>query len=136
MVSTLVSHLSGRILQTFPRRIRTSKTPDADKSQHEQNDPLKVEENRVNQDLVGRDRRKLLWEQESWAEMRGEAMNSILNYFGSINPGSIGWCVGTPYYKERKGRDGMKAFNCEPEFPIMEQIPWMDKNVSASDFCK
>jgi len=136
MVSTLVSHLSGRILQTFPRRIRTSKIPDADESQYEQNGPLKVEENRVNQDLVGRDRRKLLWEQESWAEMRGEAMNSILNYFGSINPGSIGWCVGTPYYKERKGRDGMKAFNCEPEFPIIEQIPWMDKNVSASDFCK
>jgi len=136
MVSTLVSHLSGRVLRTFPRRIRNGT-----KRRLRQNGTRRtevVEEGAADQQLLdddGQRRRRLLWQQENWAKMREEALNSIVNYFGSVNPGSVGWCVGTQY-EVRKEIRGKVSFNCNPEFPVMEQIPWIDEEGSGYDHCQ
>lgn len=145
-ISTLVSHLSGKPLRTFPRQfkknkrrnlsdvedISSSKVSDKKEQHNKHEESLQHAANdNVHQDQK---RRKLLWQQKDWGNMREEAINSILGYFGSINPGSVGWCAGTEYEKPAKGKGNMR-FNCVPEFPEADMIPWMHKGGLGYDEC-
>jgi len=120
-ISALVSHLNGKAIRTFSRKLQPSK-----------NRRLKASVD-INT-LVDNDqsvRRRLLWQQKDWGKMREEAINSIIGYFGSMNPGSVGWCAGTQYQmKNRKG-----VYTCVPEFPTFEMVPWMHKGGLGNDQC-
>eukprot|EP00558_Chaetoceros_sp_UNC1202_P010656 CAMPEP_0197236904 /NCGR_PEP_ID=MMETSP1429-20130617/3886_1 /TAXON_ID=49237 /ORGANISM="Chaetoceros sp., Strain UNC1202" /LENGTH=230 /DNA_ID=CAMNT_0042695797 /DNA_START=78 /DNA_END=770 /DNA_ORIENTATION=- len=111
-MSTLVSHLSGKPLRTFPRNVQESEEKPAE-------------------DKVPR--RKLLWQQKNWGNMREEAINSVLGYFGSVNPGSVGWCAGTDIEVSDKSKGNMR-FKCK-EYPTMDIIPWLQEGQHGYDEC-
>lgn len=126
-ISTLVSHLSGKPLRTFPRFIK--------ESEHRKLSELNAEDSELDeQSNPNQGRRRLLWQQKDWGNMREEAINSIVGYFGSINSGSVGWCVGTEYQQVATGKGNMR-FNCEPEFPSLDQIPWLNPGGLGYDQC-
>lgn len=138
-ISTLVSHLSGKPIRTFPRYFKEKKRRLDDYS--DMNEEEEVTSNEISSDdtlmpvPAEQSRRKLLWQQKDWGNMREEAINSILGYFGSINPGSVGWCAGTKYEKPAKGRGNM-VFDCDPEFPEgLHMIPWLNEGGLGYDEC-
>jgi hypothetical protein len=129
-ISTLVSHLVGKPLRTFPRNIAQ---PKEDANRRRLGDSfqkgLAGEDN--NTDMVHEDmpRRRLLWQQKDWGNMREEAIDSIVGYFGSINPGSVGWCAGTEHQIEGKGRGNMRydCISAKNPPPQLKLIPWMNE---------
>ena len=65
-----------------------------------------------------------------WAELRTEAVNALVRYFGSINSGSIGWCPrSSEYYDVRK--DG----RCWPVMAKQGMLPWMNPDGTPKDTC-
>lgn len=140
-ISTLVSHLSGKPLRTFPRQFREAKKRRnlMDETEGEASSYLEsyemYEQQHARQHNNHERRRKLLWQQKDWGNMREEAINSILGYFGSINPGSVGWCAASEYEKPAKGKGNMR-FDCDPEFPSsLDMIPWMHEGGLGYDEC-
>jgi len=136
-VSTLVSHLTGRAPRTFAKDIVASskRRLSADimsftsdqfyKSADDDDDSI--------QDLhADQLHRRLLWKQKNWGNMREEAINSIVGYFGSIHPGTVGWCAGTEHMKP--GRRGVH-FVCQPEKPSLDLIPWLKKGGTGHSQC-
>jgi hypothetical protein len=107
---------------------------------HKSND--KSEEEDVDENEYSKDdmelkshRRRLLWQQKDWGNMREEAIGSIVGYFGSINPGSVGWCAGTQYQEKAEGKGNMR-YNCFNEKPPdVSQIPWMNEGGIGYDEC-
>ncbi|KAL9183559.1 hypothetical protein ACHAXT_004415 [Thalassiosira profunda] len=77
--------------------------------------------------------RRLLWKQKNWGGMREEAINSILGYFGSIHPGTVGWCAGTPHMRDNNR--GV-PYVCHPEKPTLDLIPWLNEGGIGSTQCK
>lgn len=157
VISTIVSHLSGKGLRAFPRIVFGDEKKEVlgnmsyrvlnqfEDSRYNSivNDHIKkIFENHNKHALYSYDeelisnfsgtvQRILLWQQQNWAKMREEAINSIIGYFGSINPGSVGWCMGTD--SQRKG--GTMLYDCKPEFPHYKKIPWIRKGGLGSDSC-
>jgi hypothetical protein len=137
MISTLVSHLSGKPLRTFPRKIsrkKDNKRRLLDTSQTEFKDEKTIIDT-MDEDLLAR--RRLMWQQKDWGKMREEAINSIVGYFGSINPGSVGWCAGTEHQSNGRGKGNMR-FDCisasNPP-PQLSQIPWMNEGGLGYNEC-
>ena len=64
--------------------------------------------------------------------MREQAINSIVGYFGSIHPGTVGWCVGTELMK--KNNRGV-PYVCRPEKPGLDLIPWSKKGGIGQSQC-
>jgi hypothetical protein len=65
-----------------------------------------------------------------WAELRTEAVNALVRYFGSINSGSIGWCPqDSEYYKPQK--DG----RCDPVMARQGWLPWMNEDGTPKNTC-
>ena len=142
-VSTLIAHLSGRAPRTFPREVATE---DDRRRLDEDSDiiiskPTKsIQRNNSNSSRIHRlqspppnqSHRRLLWKQKGWGGMREEAINSILGYFGSIHPGTVGWCAGTEYM--RSNNRGV-PFVCHPEKPSLGLIPWLTKGGIGSTQC-
>ncbi|KAL3769678.1 hypothetical protein ACHAW5_010259 [Stephanodiscus triporus] len=134
-VSTLISHLSGRAPRTFPREVKAkgrrllgSESSNSITTQYEgTNNNVRVES-----PPPDTSHRRLLWKQKGWGNMRQEAINSILGYFGSIHPGTVGWCAGTPYMKSNPR--GV-PFVCHPETPSLELIPWLIEGGVGSSQC-
>jgi len=126
VISTLVSHLSGKGLRSFARRILKPRI-----------ESLPVEDKIDLGDVAGADqgRRRLLWEQDKWGDMREDAINIIVRYFGSINPGSVGWCTGTKYCTEGKKKMEDSVYQCKPQFPTLKDIPWMNEGELGYDQC-
>jgi hypothetical protein len=126
-VSTLVSHLAGKAPRTFPREVQAGRkrrlsaeiTYETDSFYREPDDDSI-------QQIIHADQshRRLLWKQKNWGNMREEAINSIVGYFGSIHPGTVGWCAGTEYMKPNNR--GV-PFVCRPEKPSLDMIPWLKK---------
>jgi hypothetical protein len=134
-VSTLISHLSGRAPRTFPREVKATGRR---LSETESSVPIFSQyEGTDNDVLVGSpppdaSHRRLLWKQKGWGNMRQEAINSIVGYFGSIHPGTVGWCAGTPYMKSNSR--GV-PFVCHPEAPSLDLIPWLTEGGIGSSQC-
>jgi len=129
-ISTLVSHLTGKPLRTFPRNIRKPSVEDKRRLSWQNED---LDENTMD-DVEQQSRRRLLWQQKDWGNMREEAIDSILNYFGSVNPGSVGWCAGTEYQEVAQGKGNMR-YNCNPEMAQLSQISWMNEGGLGYDEC-
>ena len=66
---------------------------------------------------------------QRWADMRAQAINSLVRYFGSINSGSIGWCEGTQWF------DPTRAGKCEPLMAKQGWLPWMDEMGEPKEEC-
>mmetsp|Transcript_10432 Transcript_10432/g.18474 ORF Transcript_10432/g.18474 Transcript_10432/m.18474 type:complete len:339 (+) Transcript_10432:2-1018(+) len=137
-VSTLISHLSGRAPRTFPKDVFTP-APRRRLSSADIIDPvlLQDEQRIVDHRLLqspqpDQSHRRLLWKQKNWGGMREEAINSILGYFGSIHPGTVGWCASTPYMK--KNNRGV-PFVCHPEKPTLDLLPWLTEGGVGSTQC-
>ncbi len=132
-MSTLVSHLSGKALRTFPRIISEDRDRSAELGDLGKETPVEGDRTEAESE---QGRRKLLWQQKDWGNMREEAINSIVRYFGSINPGSVGWCAGTEYEKVDKTSKGSMGFVCESGRIVeMSKIPWMNKGGLGHDEC-
>ena len=122
MVSLLIGHLSGESPRLYARR---------DYKERKRNS-IPIEEDRRNATGVpgilrrpmwplkaSLGHRRLLHESPNWFEYRTSAMRSLLGYFASIPPVSKGWCSGSQYHTNGQ---------CSPEFPSVEQIPWMNRS--------
>lgn len=109
LVSILIAQLSGKGARQYPRKRYIAK-PEGDGNH-----------------------RRLLWEQPHWFDYRADAVNSILGYFGSLHPGSIGWC-------QYKNANTLTANNssvphmCEPAYPSVKLLPWMNED-TGHDRC-
>mmetsp|Transcript_39255 Transcript_39255/g.57331 ORF Transcript_39255/g.57331 Transcript_39255/m.57331 type:complete len:576 (+) Transcript_39255:25-1752(+) len=126
-MSSLVSQLSGKAPRVFPRRINEQK------QEAESNTAPMLETPAEEQN-----RRRLLWtdNMDIWAEIREEAINSVNGYFGSVNPGSVGWCAGTEYHKEKKIFSKVeKRHQCEPYFPTLNLVPWINEGMLGYNQC-
>ena len=140
-VSTLVSQLSGRAPTVFPRRVNENKEdPDlAVMMTAGIERDAKKEKEFAATNKAGRSHRRLLWQQNNWGPMREEAINSVNGYFGSVNPGSVGWCAygnntatgGGKFEKMNR----KKEYLCDPEFPELRMIPWANKGGVGYDVC-
>jgi len=65
-----------------------------------------------------------------WADLRSQAINTLMRYFGSINSGSIGWCEqGSEFYDPQK--DG----RCNPVMAKQGQLSWMKPDGTPKDTC-
>jgi hypothetical protein len=64
-----------------------------------------------------------------WAELRTQAINSLVRYFGSFSGGSIGWCEGTPFY------NGKASGKCDPMMAKQGWLPWMESDGSPKQTC-
>jgi hypothetical protein len=167
-ISTLVSHLTGKALRTFPKTVKNSNghggnghlEKQQQQQQQQQQDRRRLLESGLRSKMVGHKsndkseeedvdeneyskddmelkshRRRLLWQQKDWGNMREEAIGSIVGYFGSINPGSVGWCAGTQYQEKAEGKGNMR-YNCFNEKPPdVSQIPWMNEGGIGYDEC-
>jgi hypothetical protein len=56
---------------------------------------------------------------EYWLRIRTAAINSVAQYFGSVNSGSIGWCENTPYYNPHV------PGKCSPAMAEHGDLPWL-----------
>lgn len=122
-VSTLVSHLVGRAPRSFPREISD----------------INVGRRLTDYDVVSandfsmpnQSHRRLLWKKKGWADMRQEAINCIIGYFGSVHPGTVGWCAGTKYSQDHHKHH----VECKPEKPSLSMLPWLNKGGVGYDHC-
>mmetsp|Transcript_16144 Transcript_16144/g.30432 ORF Transcript_16144/g.30432 Transcript_16144/m.30432 type:complete len:648 (+) Transcript_16144:142-2085(+) len=136
-VSTLISHLSERAPRTFPREVATAKKRRLS-SEDAIDDHIVLHNERffdhglLQSPEPDQSHRRLLWKQKNWGGMREEAINSILGYFGSIHPGTVGWCAGTPYMKNNNR--GV-PFVCHPEKPTLDILPWLTEGGIGSTQC-
>jgi Glycosyl transferase family 64 domain len=128
-VSTIVSQLSGRAPRVYSRRINMSRRQDpttvmeAHRKLSERPDDFNLTQNNRRQLLEG-----IHWDvnndgktalRQYWSRIRMAAINSLVQYFGSVNSGSIGWCENTPYYNPRV--DG----KCSPAMAYYGELPWL-----------
>ncbi len=122
-VSMLVSHLAGKAPRTFPREIGTTEI--------DRNVESSTESGIIAQTILNQSHRRLgLWNKKGWFDMRVEAINSILGYFGSMHQGSVGWCAGTIYSQDNDENQSV----CIPEQPTLNLIPWLNEGI-GSDHC-
>ena len=136
-VSTLVSHLSGKAPRTFPRVVKDATRRRLLSSESSTSIPSHDDDSIDNEFIMqlhppDASHRRLLWKQKGWGNMRLEAINSIVGYFGSIHPGTVGWCGGTPYMKHN---DRGVPFVCHPEAPTLDLIPWLTEGGVGSNQC-
>jgi len=153
-VSTIVSHLSGRAPRVYSRRLnpddgseinppRIRKGRKSRRLNEFNNVTDYVELDDLDEGIIpaSEQRRRLMfgidWDAKAgmdknkqfWADLRTEAINALVQYFGSINSGSIGWCDGTKYYNENV--DG----RCHPVMAKIGWLPWMNPDGSPKDTC-
>ncbi|KAL7563311.1 hypothetical protein ACA910_016669 [Epithemia clementina (nom. ined.)] len=151
-VSMVVSQLAGKAPRVYSRRL----TADDGSTQQEGRKPKRRKEQKRRRltanntitdaepghvaDLL-RHRRLMFgidWDAKGgmndqkkyWAALRTEAINALVQYFGSINSGSIGWCEGSPLYYNEKV-DG----RCKPSMARIGWLPWMNKDGTPKDSC-
>jgi len=134
-VSTLISHLSGRAPRTFPREVNAGRrrlsSTDIFDNLLVQNESS-IDHRTLKSPPPDQSHRRLLWKQKNWGGMREEAINSILGYFGSIHPGTVGWCAGTSYMKDNSR--GV-PYVCHPEKPTLDMVTWLAEGGIGSAQC-
>ena len=127
-VSTVVSHLAGKAPRVYSRRLNGLGRNKDQAVPHEQPKRRRLAEEPQAQQAQPKNQKGMggiCWDcgagmtdaKRIWAELRGQAINTLIRYFGSINTGSIGWCYeDSQYYNPKK--DG----KC---FPIMAKVGWL-----------
>eukprot|EP00984_Skeletonema_dohrnii_P007583 scaffold2769_cov92-Skeletonema_dohrnii-CCMP3373.AAC.2 len=127
-VSTLVSHLSGRAPRTVPQKINSF---NSGRRLTEDSSEYYTDISANEAPIPNQSHRRLLWKNPNWAKWREEAINSILNYFGAIHPGTVGWCAGTKYSQDHHKHH----YECKPENPSLNMIPWLNEGGVGFDHC-
>ena len=115
-VSLLISQLSGRGPKLYPRKRYAGYVKGLNTSSSTSN--------------MAFNHRRLLWENENWFEARADAANSLMRYFGSIPPPSVGWCAGSHYLFHNGSQ-----YECSVDYPKMEMLPWMNEWGSTYHQC-
>jgi hypothetical protein len=152
-VSMIVSQLAGRAPRVYSRRLNVdpAAAPALDETNNQRARNLRLNEYAltVSKDTEGdivpdwerKYHRKLLlgiqWgstggmtdAKRYWADLREQAINSVVRYFGSLNSGSIGWCEGTEYY------DATRQGKCEPMMAKQGWLPWMGEDGEPFSDC-
>ena len=146
-VSTIVSQLGGRAPKVYSRRLNA---PDAsaqkkgrrlsEADDHHKDCEATPEE--TNKDGEAKPKGAgiggICWDcgsgmtekKQIWADLRSQAINTLMRYFGSINSGSIGWCEqGSEFYDPKK--DG----RCHPVMAKQGQLSWMNSDGTPKDTC-
>ena len=140
-VSTVVSHLAGRAPRVYSRRLN-GLGPNKDQAvPHEEQrkrrrlaEDLQQAQQPKNQKGMG----GICWDcgagmtdaKRIWADLRGQAINTLIRYFGSINTGSIGWCdEDSQYYNPKK--DG----KCHPVMAKVGWLSWMNPDGTTKTTC-
>lgn len=77
-------------------------------------------------------RRRLLWNNDDWGNLREDALNSIVGYFGSFNGGSVGWCLTTKFHT-KTAKEHLHW--CEPEISGLDWAPWVNEGGVGYDEC-
>ena len=81
----------------------------------------------------GQSRRSLLWEDnKDWGDLRDDALNSIVGYFGSFNGGSVGWCLSTRFYQKSPGK---KMHSCDRTSATIDWLPWINEGGIGHSIC-
>lgn len=127
-VSTLVSHLSGRAPRTVPQKISTFHSG---RRLTEDYSEYYSDISASDAPISNQHHRRLLWRNPNWAKWREEAINSILNYFGAIHPGTVGWCAGTKYSQDHHKHH----YECKPAVPSLNMLPWLNEGGVGYDHC-
>jgi hypothetical protein len=145
-VSAIVSQLAGQAPRVYSRRINPKKTHrklrewsnehQTSAAVHASGGDLSVGADEAT-DIhpitnVARSRQRKLLEgihwnvrigeaakREYWLRIRTAAINSLAQYFGSVNSGSIGWCENTPYYSPNV------PGKCSPTMAEYGDLPWL-----------
>ena len=108
-VSLLISQLSGRGPKLYPRKRYAGY--------------VKGLNDTSTSNIASINHRRLLWENtKGWFEARTDAANSLMRYFVSIPPPSVGWCAGSPYLFHNGSQ-----YECRVDYPKMEMLPWMNE---------
>ena len=137
-VSTVVSHLAGRAPRVYSRRLN----PQDGKTQVS----LAATKRRLAEEETEEEKPKekkggiggICWDcgsgmtekKQIWADLRSQAINTLIRYFGSINSGSIGWCEGTEFYTPDK-KDG----KCKPVMARQGWLNWMKPDGTRKETC-
>jgi len=154
-VSMVVSQLAGRAPRVYSRRLNPQDKPVAAtakkrrrllEAEYDDDEAEEYEEEPVDWGVVPQSelqrRRSLMfsicWDcgagmtemKQYWAELRTEAVNSLVRYFGSLNSGSIGWCERDSQYY-----DASKDGRCHPLMARQGWLPWMKPDGTPKDTC-
>jgi hypothetical protein len=138
VVSTIVSQLAGLAPRVYSRRlnppdaavVRRRRLEGEDNNSHEDEENIEAKPKGAGIGGICWDCGQGMTEKKQiWADLRSQAINSLIRYFGSINSGSIGWCEGTPYYNANK--DG----KCEPIMARQGWLPWMKADGTPKENC-
>ena len=148
-VSTIVSQLAGKAPRVYSRRLNAQKGEDEKKQRRlSEWDVVWDDDDDVGEDastgiipLSEMSHRKLLfgidWDadhnmndaKQYWADLRSQAVNALVRYFGSLNSGSLGWCENTEYFDlKAKGK-------CTPLMAKIGMLPWMQPDGSPKNTC-
>eukprot|EP00934_Nitzschia_sp_Nitz4_P003268 Nitzschia sp. Nitz4//scaffold403_size10707//5645//7207//NITZ4_009063-RA/size10707-processed-gene-0.2-mRNA-1//1//CDS//3329551086//3258//frame0 len=146
-VSTIVSQLSGRAPLVYSRRLQGFlENKEGDTEQNGGRRRLEALQQPTNRTATAMedmqlppDHRRLMdginWDAGGnhdlkmvWGNKRSNVANSLTRYFGSINPGSLGWCHDTPWYKA-------EANECDPVMAHRGTLPWMTPENLPKDTC-
>jgi len=133
-VSVIVSQLSGKSPRVYPRFFHKSKSAST------KEEARKIDLQKSEKKEQEHHRRKLLWQdygsKANWAHLREEAMNNIVNYFGSISYGSVGFCLGIDNHVYKKGAAIGTEHSCFPYFLWRDYVPWLLKGGLENDTCQ
>ena len=141
-VSMIVSQLGGKAPRVYSRRLVAD---DSNKSLktikrrlsgglefdngNERLSPATLQHRRLLFDINWDAKGGMDQKKKFWAALRTEAINALVQYFGSINSGSIGWCENSPYYNEKV--DG----RCKPAMARIGWLPWMNVDGTPKETC-
>lgn len=138
-VSLLVSQLAGKAPRVYSRRLNPPEVAATQRRLQEiatqqQQEQLLMQEQQHHRRLMF----SICWDcgagmtemKQYWAELRTEAVNSLVRYFGSLNSGSIGWC---PNHIHEY--DATKDGRCHPIMAKQGQLPWMNIDGTPKEQC-
>ena len=78
----------------------------------------------------GQSRRRLMWkDNKDWGNLRDDAINSIVGYFGSFNGGSVGWCLSTRFHQKSE------IHWCDHSSASLDWLPWINDGGVGHSIC-
>ena len=152
-VSMVVSQLAGQAPRVYSRRLNhrdagkkvraASKRTLSSVRTSVHRSPLHAHDNHEEQHHEDDHRKRMLlfgidWDQDHamndakqlWADLRTQAVHSLIQYFGSLNSGSIGWCDKESEYYNAKV-DG----RCQPIMAKQGWLSWMNPDGTPKETC-
>lgn len=143
-VSAVVSQLAGLAPRVYSRRLKPPSTEEKEAHfaaiGHSVSDERRLQEREEKSEEKKKPKGGIggiCWDcgagmtekKQVWADLRSQAVNAIIRYFGSINSGSIGWCHETEFY------DPSKDGRCKPVMAKQGYLSWMNLDGTPKSTC-